>query len=234
MRKVSPETGGNQNEAFPFRGGEIGSLIRAFDFSKTSLGPISGWPAHLRTTVGLMLPAKAQIVLFWGPEFLALYNDAYAPTIGNKHPIAFARPARESWTELWSDLEPLLTRVLLTGETVSAKDRPFDIERHGYPETVYFNISYSPISDETGRIDGVLCIVEETTQRVLTDRALAKAEERLSYALQAAGMIGTFDTDLQTGTVYSDARFATMFSVAPEKGAAGAPLADYLAGIRSG
>ena len=181
--------------------------------------------------MGLMLPAKAQIVLFWGPDFLALYNDAYAPTIGNKHPTAFARPARESWMELWSDLEPLLTRVLLMGETVSAKDRPFEIERHGYPETVYFNISYSPISDETGRIDGVLCIVEETTQRVLTDRALAKAEERLSYALQAAGMIGTFDTDLQTGIVYSDARFATMFSVAPEKGAAGAPLADYLAGI---
>jgi hypothetical protein len=57
MLNVSPETGGNQNEAFPFHGGEMGSLIRAFDFSKTSLGPISGWPAHLRTTVGLMLPA---------------------------------------------------------------------------------------------------------------------------------------------------------------------------------
>jgi PAS domain S-box-containing protein len=233
MLNISPKTAGDQNEAFPFHGGEMGSLIRAFDFAKTSLGPISGWPAHLRTTVGLMLPAKAQIVLFWGPEFLALYNDAYAPTIGNKHPTAFARPARENWTELWSDLEPLLTQVFLTGETVSAKDRPFNIERHGYLETVYFNISYSPISDETGRIDGVLCIVEETTQRVVTDRALVKAEERLSYALQAAGMIGTFDTDLQTGTVYSDARFATMFSVPPEKGADGAPLADYLAGIHS-
>src|SRR6476659_7812621 len=129
MRKVSPETGGNQNEAFPFRGGEIGSLIRAFDFSKTSLGPISGWPAHLRITVGLMLPAKAQIVLFWGSEFLALYNDAYAPTIGNKHPRALGRPARENWAELWDDLGPLLQGVRRTAQTFFAKDRPFYIER---------------------------------------------------------------------------------------------------------
>jgi hypothetical protein len=65
-----------------------------------------------------MLPAKAQIVLFWGPRFVALYNEAYAPTIGEKHPRALGRPAQESWTELWDDLEPLLRCVLDTGETV--------------------------------------------------------------------------------------------------------------------
>jgi two-component sensor histidine kinase len=114
-----------------------------------------------------MLPAKAQIVLFWGAEFVALYNDAYAPTIGQKHPTALGRPARENWAELWGDLEPLLRRVLDTGETVFAKDRPFYIERHGYPETVYFDISYSPVQNETGETGGVLCIVSETTERVI-------------------------------------------------------------------
>jgi len=226
-----PEAPGNTPDPFPFRGGDMGSLIRALDWSGTSLGPIAAWPAHLKATVGLILPAQAQIVLFWGPEFVALYNDAYAPTIGDKHPRALGRPARENWAELWSDLEPLLRRVLTTGETVSAKDRPFYIERHGYPETVYFDISYSPVHDEAGKVDGVLCIVDETTQRVAAEQTLAKTEERLSLALQAAGMIGTFDTDLQTDTVYSDARFAAMFSLSPEKGASGAPLADYLAGI---
>ena len=77
-----------------------------------------------------MLPSKAQIVLFWGSEFVALYNDVYAPTIGYKHPHALGRPAREYWGELWDDLEPLLKRVLENGETVAAKDRPFYIERH--------------------------------------------------------------------------------------------------------
>jgi two-component sensor histidine kinase len=164
MNLDTPENSGE--DKFPIGGGEMGRLVRALDWSKTSLGPISAWPAHLKATVGLMLPAQAQIVLFWGPEFVALYNDAYAPTIGDKHPRALGRPARENWTELWDDLEPLLRSVRDTGETVFAKDRPFYIERHGYPENVYFDISYSPVWDEAGKVGGVLCIVSETTKRV--------------------------------------------------------------------
>src|SRR5215471_317257 len=141
-------------EGFPPGESEVGALIRAFDWSTTRLGPITGWPAHLKAAVSLMLPAKAQIVLFWGPEFVAVYNDAYAPTIGEKHPRALGRPARENWAELWDDLEPLLRRVLDTGETVFAQDRPFYIERHGYPKSVYFDISYSPVLSETGEIGG--------------------------------------------------------------------------------
>ena len=129
----------------------------------------------LKAAVSLMLPAKAQIVIFWGPELVALYNDAYAPTIGDKHPRALGRPARENWAELWDDLEPLLRRVLETGETVFAKDRPFYIERHGYPESVYFDISYSPVWDEAGKVGGVLCIVSETTERVVAQRTSTPA-----------------------------------------------------------
>lgn len=137
-----------------------------------------------------MIPSKAQIVVFWGREFVALYNDVYAPTIGIKHPHAFGRPAREYWSELWDDLHPLLMRVLENGETVSAEDRPFVIERFGYPETVYFDISYSSISDDDGTVRGVFCIVNETTQRVRADIALRESEERLKsvFSQSAAGM----------------------------------------------
>ena len=209
----------------------MGALMRSLDWSTTSLGPIAGWPAHLKSAVSLMLPAKAEIVLFWGPDFAALYNDAYAPTIGDKHPRALGRPARENWAELWDDLEPLLRRVLNTGETVFAKDRPFYIERHGYPESVFFDISYSPIQDEAGEIGGVLCIVSETTERFVARRELARAQEQLTQALSAAGMVGTFDWHVAADKVYSDARFALMFSVAPAKAEKGAPLAEYLGGI---
>ncbi|MBR0936759.1 PAS domain-containing protein [Bradyrhizobium jicamae] len=222
---------GRWEDGFPPGGSGVDALMRAFDRSTTTLGPISEWPAHLKSVVRFMLPAKAQIVLFWGPEFIALYNDAYAPTIGQKHPRALGRPARENWAELWDDLEPLLRRVLETGETVFAKDRPFYIERHGYPEDVYFDISYSPVHDEAGEIGGVLCIVSETTERVVAQRELAKTQKRLSQALSASGMIGTFDWHVQTDTFYSDARFAEMFSVDPAKSEKGAPLAEYLAGI---
>ncbi|MBW9061027.1 PAS domain S-box protein [bacterium M00.F.Ca.ET.194.01.1.1] len=168
----------------------VSSLLDTVDWASGPLGPKSEWPACLHAAIGIMLPSQAQIVMFWGPEFVAFYNDAYAPTIGNKHPHAFGRPAREYWNELWDDLEPLLQRVLAKGETVAAKDRPFYIERHGYPETVYFDISYSPVEDQDGIVRGVFCIVNETTERVKADAALRESEERLRaiFAQSAAGI----------------------------------------------
>ena len=80
------------SRAFPPGGGSISALLRTHDWSSSPLGPPDRWPSSLRNAVGLLLPAQAQIVLFWGPEYVALYNDAYAPTIGNKHPRALGSP----------------------------------------------------------------------------------------------------------------------------------------------
>ena len=164
--------------------GAMAARFRALRLGGSPVGPPSSWSPALKATLGLMLPAKAEIVLFWGPDYVALYNEAYAPTIGQKHPRALGRPARENWSELWSDLEPLLARVRETGETVSAKDRPFYIERHGVGETVYFDISYSAVREADGAIGGVLCIVAETTLRVLAQKQLASERERLAQLFQ--------------------------------------------------
>jgi PAS domain S-box-containing protein len=164
--------------AWPPGKGEMAGRIREFDWAETPLGPIEDWPQTLRTTLDLMLPAGAQIALFWGSQYLAFYNDLYAPTIGDKHPKALGRPAVENLTELWDDLEPLLHSVHTTGETVLAKEQPFYIKRHGYAEQVFFDISYSAVRDEAGAVSGVLCIVSETTERALAERALRESEER--------------------------------------------------------
>lgn len=169
-----------------FAGSEMGERIRGHDWRSSSLGPIERWPAELVNAVGLLLPAAAEIVLFWGEEYLAFYNDAYAPTIGNKHPAALGRPARETWRELWDDLEPLLDHVRTTGETYAAKDRRFYIERRGYGEEVFFDISYSAVMLGDGRVGGVLCIVAETTERVRAARAVAEDHARLSEMFDAA------------------------------------------------
>ena len=158
----------------------VAEIIQGLDASVSPLGPRSGWPACLRAAVDLILPAQAEIVLFWGPDYVALYNDAYAPTIGDKHPGAFGRPAIEYWRELWDDLEPLLSGVRRTGETFHAKDRPFYIERSGgVGETVYFDVSYSPLKGEDGGVEGVLCIVSETTARVRALERAAHSEAQL-------------------------------------------------------
>ena len=165
-------------------GGIVSALLQDLNWDKSPLGPPQQWSPSLKTTMATMLPAKAQIVLFWGEQFVALYNEAYAPTIGGKHPRALGRPAMENWLELWDDLGPLLRGVRETGETFSAKDRPFYIERHGLGETAYFDVSYSAVRDAEGEVDGVLCIVTETTERVKFQRRQAFLLE-LGQALQA-------------------------------------------------
>ncbi|GHH66913.1 hypothetical protein GCM10017673_13220 [Streptosporangium violaceochromogenes] len=156
----------------PVRGGEMGERIRAYDWRATPLGPIGRWPAPLRSAVDIALSSRAQIVLFWGSEYIALYNDAYTPTIGAKHPAALGRPAVENWAETWEVLGPLLDRVRTTGEPFWAQDHPFLLRRHGFLEQTYFDVSYAPVHLADGTVGGVLCLVSETTGRVLGERRM--------------------------------------------------------------
>jgi serine phosphatase RsbU (regulator of sigma subunit) len=166
-------------EAFR-RGGETGAHMARLDWSATPLGSIADWSPALRGAVRMLLASKAQIVAFWGPEHVALYNDAYAPTIGEKHPAALGRPAREHWAELWDVLAPLLDGVRETGEAFSARDHPFTIVRHGFREPVYFDISYDPVLSESGAVEGVYCVVSETTARVLAERQLHALRDQIA------------------------------------------------------
>jgi PAS domain S-box-containing protein len=163
-------------------GGEMGALIRSKEWAATPLGPIERWPQSLRSAVSILLPSKAQIVLFWGPELVTIYNDAYRPVFGAKHPIALGMPAYECWSEVWDVLEPLFSSVVATGEAFWGRDLLFGIERYGYVEETYFDVSYDPIRDESGRVGGIFCIVSETTGRLVGERRLA--------ALRDLGRIG--------------------------------------------
>jgi hypothetical protein len=155
-------------------GGEMGARMREMDWSATALGPPSAWPQSLRSTVSMLLPSKAQIILFWGPEFTVLYNDAYRPVFGAKHPHAVALPGRQAWSEIWdSILHELLSGVVRKGEAFWAKDLLFELERYGFREETYFDVSYDPVRVESGDVGGVYCIVTETTERVVGERRLA-------------------------------------------------------------
>src|SRR5262245_54088579 len=183
MTQESAENRGTKEISLPTQswlvaGGEMGERIRAMPWSKTQLGPMESWPQSLRSAVSILLPSRAQIVLFWGPDLIALYNDAYSPVLGTKHPWALGRPAPECWSEIWNNsLGPLFQNVIETGESFWAKDRQFLLGRHGYVEETYFDVSYDPIRDESGQVGGIFCIVSETTGRVLGERRLGMLQE---------------------------------------------------------
>src|SRR4029453_10856340 len=79
------------------RGGEMGRRMLELDWAATPLGVPGAWPDELRNAVTTMLASRAQMVIFWGPDYRALYNDAYIATMGSKHPGFLGRPGRETW-----------------------------------------------------------------------------------------------------------------------------------------
>ena len=219
-------------------GGEMGARIRAYDWSRTPLGAIESWPQSLRSAVSILLPSRAQICLFWGPDLVAIYNDAYRPTLGIKHPRALGQPAREVWSEFWEDvLRPLLEGVLHTGEAFWGSDYPFFLQRLGYPEETYFDVSYDPVRDESGAVGGVFCIVTETTGRVVGERRLRGLSTLGRIATQARTVSAVFQ---QAGEVLGanaeDVAFALLYQRLPADGsvrlcaAAGIPAGHPVAG----
>jgi signal transduction histidine kinase len=185
----------NHHHGFLAGGGEMGERIRAMDWSTTPLGPVDNWPQSLRSALSHLLPSKAQIAMFWGPDLVTLYNDAYRPVLGAKHPAALGAPVREVWAEIWEQtLKRLFDSVLATGEAFWAQDLPFFLERHGYPEETYFDVSYDPMRDESGRVSGVFCIVSETTGRVIGERRLRLLRDLGGIAQQASSVSDVFTT----------------------------------------
>ncbi|MDO3700607.1 SpoIIE family protein phosphatase [Micromonospora sp. C28SCA-DRY-2] len=169
-------------------GGEMGGRLADFDWSTSPVGHPSGWPPALSTAVSTMLASSAQIVMFWGPDQLAFYNDAYRPTIGAKHPQVLGQPAREHWAETWDVLAPLLDGVRRTGRSYRGEDHLFLLDRQGFVEQTYFNVSYDPIRGADGTVDGIFCIVNETTGRVLGERRLRALAELGSELAEANGL----------------------------------------------
>ncbi|NML43294.1 PAS domain-containing protein [Ramlibacter sp. G-1-2-2] len=155
---------------WPPGGGEMARRIRAHDWAATPLGPIAAWPQSLKTAVDLMLASGHAMQLAWGPERIVLYNDAYAPMLGSRHPHALGIPFREAWPDVWDEIEPLVRQVF-AGETVRFDDMPLVMTRRGYPEDTWWNFSYSPVRDEAGAIAGLLNVTVDATGQHRADAA---------------------------------------------------------------
>lgn len=164
-------------------GGEMGALMRAHDWSHSSLGPPSRWPQSLRTVVRLMLHTGHPMYIWWGADHAYLYNDAYRESIGPElHPGSLGRPAREVWDEIWPIIGPQIEHVMGGKGPTWTVDHLVPITRHGRREEVYWTYSYSPIDDDaaTSGIGGVLVVCTETTRQILAARQLAAERDQLA------------------------------------------------------
>ncbi|WP_170149614.1 ATP-binding protein [Rhodoplanes roseus] len=146
--------------------------MRAHDWTQSPLGPPERWPDALKMTVSICLNSRFPMVIWWGPDFVMLYNDAYRPILGmTKHPASLGRPGRAIWPETWSIIGPQLESIW-HGEATWSHDVLLPLDRNNYLEEAYFTYSYSPIKHADGRVGGVFTAVTETTERVLGERRL--------------------------------------------------------------
>ncbi|MBF0373037.1 MAG: PAS domain-containing protein [Alphaproteobacteria bacterium] len=151
-------------------GGEIGGLMRSYDWSTNPLGPSADWPQPLRTLVALMLGSNQPMFIAWGPERIILYNDRYAPLLGNRHPRALGRHFYDVWFDIRPQIQPIMERAY-AGKSTHMDDIAFTMCRHGYPEEAHFAFSYTPVRDDEGRVEGMFCACAETTGKVIAERA---------------------------------------------------------------
>ena len=163
----------------------MGKRIRAFDWAETALGAPQQWPQSLRTLANLLLASKQPMFLAWGQTRIWLYNDAFIPILGHKHPKALGAQSMDVWNEAWDVLGPMFNKVF-AGKSLSIEDFALGLDRQGKVEEAHFEFAYTPSRGETGFVDGLFGTCIETTARVIAERRQAQAMERQRRQFQCA------------------------------------------------
>jgi signal transduction histidine kinase len=231
MNRETPP-GARTLQAFPTSGSnEMAGRINAFNWSRTSLGPIEGWPQSLRTALGILLSSRFPMQLLWGEEYVHFYNDAYLPIAADKHPDALGQIGAAIWPEVWHVVGPMLDEVRATGEATWSDDQLLVLNRNGSLEEGYFTFSYGPVHGDSGAVDGIFIAVTETTRRVVGERrlrtvrdlgaALARVTEEEQLHHVACEVFARSDADLPFALVYAlreGQAFELVCAVPPEAG----------------
>jgi hypothetical protein len=137
--------------------------------------------------IGFLLANRFPLLLWWGPQYVSIYNDAYRPILGAKHPTAMGQPFREVWPEIEHILSPLIDTPFNGGPATWMDDILLEVNRNGYSEETHFTIAYSPVPDDTAPrgIGGVLATVHEITEKVVGERRIQALRDLRARAAES-------------------------------------------------
>ncbi|MEJ8802798.1 sensor histidine kinase [Pontibacter sp. H249] len=153
-------------------GGEMGAMMRAYNWDAHPLGNPRHWPDSLKNIVRLILNSDFPMFIWWSQDLYMFHNDAYLPALGDKHPKALGASAREMWSEIWADIGGVTENILENGESFYAENMLLYLMRKGFSEETYWTFSYSPAFDDQGEVAGMFCACNEETKYILGQRRL--------------------------------------------------------------
>jgi PAS domain S-box-containing protein len=187
-------------------GGEMGEMIRSYNWSDTPLGHPDQWPLSLRTTLGIVLHSAFPMFLFSGKDLICFYNDAFRPSLGveGKHP-AIGKKGKEVWTEIWDFVGPMIEGVMAKGEPVYFEDQLIGYFRNGKIEDIYWTFSYSPAYGDDGKVDGVFVTCTETTSKVQMLKSLEESEQRFRVMAESTEILIALSDETGGATYFNKA-----------------------------
>src|SRR4029453_3742173 len=135
-------------------------LLRNTPREPTTVGAAGGWDPATRAAVEVVLSAPVPMAFAYGPDYLLIYNDAFANLIGGEHPAAFGRPAAEVFGELWQapGVGAVIEDVFHTGRPYLEAETLVALPRgdSGRVEQAFFTRGHSVVGDRQGRVAGAL------------------------------------------------------------------------------
>jgi PAS domain S-box-containing protein len=155
--------------------------LLAMDWTATALGPPAQWPLALTSIASLILASGKPMFVVWGEQRTLIYNDAYVPLLGGKHPAALGRPYFVVWPDAAADVAALFDR-LFGNAAVDLDDISISFDREDASPGGVFAASYTPIRDQSHRVVGVLCIHSETTKSIAAPAAVAAPHDHQRLA----------------------------------------------------
>ncbi|RDW87629.1 hypothetical protein BP5796_03323 [Coleophoma crateriformis] len=189
-------------------------FARSIDWAATPLGPIESWSYDLRAMCNLIMGSPNPAAMYWGEEYVAIYNEAYILLAGQKHPTLMGQSYKDAWKEIWNEVEEVFTNARQSGQATMKDDDQLFVKRNGFLEESYFSWSIVPLIGEDGTIKGLYNPAFEKTRRKIAERRMLTLRE-IGEKTAAAKDVKAFWGQVIKGLAYNeyDVPFALLYSV---------------------
>ncbi|OAA81599.1 ethylene receptor [Akanthomyces lecanii RCEF 1005] len=192
-------------------------LAKTTDWASTPLGAIEDWPNELRMLANIVMGSPHPATLYWGPEYICIYNAAYIEIAGQKHPSIMGMRNFDAWAEIHDDVEPVFRSAWESGQATMKHDNHLFLRRDGYLEETFFSWSLVPVVGGDGQVVGLYSPAFENTRRKINERRMLTLRE-IGERTATATTVSGFWPLVQQGLEYNelDIPFNLIYSTSKE------------------